>query len=116
MKRTEARHAQEALDQFLDSDDPPPAECEEATLILVLTLHSLTWGHTITVHDKTGPPYARTANCRPTTATVDEVHLDWAPGQGGNEYIVAHTIHNRNSPTKAEDPERTETQPTGPAP
>ena len=113
---TEAQHAQEALDHIQQLHDPPPAECEEAALILVLTLHSWTWGHTITLHEKTGPPYAPTVTCKPTTATAGEVHLDWALGQGDDEYTVAHTLPHENTPMKAEDPEQTETQPPRPAP
>ena len=56
MQLTGARHAQEALDHIQESDDPPPAECEEVALILVLTLDSGTWGQTITLQDKTCPP------------------------------------------------------------
>ena len=37
--------------------------------------------------------------------------MDWAPGQGDKEYTVAHTVHHINIPTRAEDPEQTETQP-----
>ena len=67
---------QGVLEHIQESDEPLPAECEEAALILVLTLQSWTWGHTITLRDKTGPPYACTATCRPTTATTGEVYLN----------------------------------------
>ena len=53
--------AQEALTFIQESDAPPPAFHEETGAPLVLILHSWTWGHTIVLHDKTGPPYARTA-------------------------------------------------------
>ena len=115
MELTDARHAQEAFDHIQQSDDPPPAECEEAAPILVLTLHSWTWGHTITVRDPTGPPYARTATCRPTTATAGEVDLDCTVGRGDNEYTVSHTVRHGNTQTKAEDPGQIETQPPRPA-
>ena len=116
MEVTEARHAQEALDHIQASDDPPSTECKEAALILILTLHSWTWNHTITLQDKAGPPYARTATCRPTTASTGEVHLDWTPGRGDEEYTVAHTVRHGNVPMEAEDPEQTETQPPRPTP
>ena len=56
-----SRHAQEALTFIQESDAPPPATLEETAAALVLTLHSWTRGHAIVLHDKTGPPYARTA-------------------------------------------------------
>ena len=71
---TAARHAPEALQHIQELVGPPPTSYEEAALILILTLHSWTWNHTISVHDKTGPPYARTGKCRPTTASAGEVH------------------------------------------
>ena len=43
MELTEAWHAQEALGHIQESEDPPQTQCEEAALILVLTLHSWTW-------------------------------------------------------------------------
>ena len=92
MELTEARHAQKNFDHIQESDDPPPTECEEAALILMLTLHSSTWNHTFTLQDKTGPPYLPTATCRPGTASAGKVHLDWTPAQGNQEYTVAHTI------------------------
>ena len=46
---------QEALTVIQESDAPPPASHEESAAALVLTLHSWTRGHTIVLHDKTGP-------------------------------------------------------------
>ena len=54
---------QDALTFIQQSDTPPPATLEETAVALVLTLHSWTRGHTIVLHDKTAPPYARTATC-----------------------------------------------------
>ena len=53
---TRAPHAEEALDFIQESDAPPPATLEETAEALILTLHSWTRGHTIVLHDKTGPP------------------------------------------------------------
>ena len=53
--------AQEALTFIQGSDAPPPATHEKTAADLVLTLHSWTRGHTIVLHDKMAPPYARTA-------------------------------------------------------
>ena len=50
-----ASRAQEALTFIQESDAPPPATLEETAAALVLTLHSLTRGHIIVLHDKTGP-------------------------------------------------------------
>ena len=74
---TGAPHAKEALAFIQESDAPPPATLEETAAALVLTLHSLTRGHTIVLHDKTGCPYTRIATCRPTTATTGD-----PPGMG----------------------------------
>ena len=57
---TGAPHAKELLAFIQESDTPPPATLEETAAALVLTLHSWTRGHTIILHDKTGPPYACT--------------------------------------------------------
>ena len=56
-------HAQEPLTFIQESDAPTPATHDETAAALVLTLHSWTWGYTIVLHDRTGPPYARTAAC-----------------------------------------------------
>ena len=71
---TGASGAQEALTFIQESDAPPPATLEETAAALVLTLHSWTRGHTIVLHDKTGPPYASTATCRRTTASTGNGH------------------------------------------
>ena len=113
---TEAIHAQEDLDQIQQLDDPLPTGCQDAALIFILTPHSRTCNHTITLDDKTGLPYARTATCRPTTASAGEVHVDWTPRRGDEEYTVAHTVHHGNVPTEVEDPEKTEIQPPRPTP
>ena len=111
MELAESQQAQEALDYILESHDPPPTECEEAALILILMLHSWNWNYNVTLGNKMSPPYARTAKGRPTTASVGEVHLHWTPGRGNEEYTMAHTVHDGNIPTEAEDPEQTKTQP-----
>ena len=111
MELTEARHAQEALDHIQESNDPPPTEWEDTALILILTIRSWTWNHTVALHDKTSPPYACIATCRRATASAGEVHLDWTPGRGNEEYNVAHTLSHGNVQTEEEDPEQTETQP-----
>ena len=72
-------HTQEALTFIQESAAPLPATHKETAAALVLTLHSWTRGHTIVLHDKTGPPYARTATCRPTTASAGEAHVEWTP-------------------------------------
>ena len=77
---TGAPHAKEGLASIQEFDAPPPATLEETAAALVLTLHSWRRGHTIVLHDKRGPPYARTATCRPTTASTGEAHLEWKPG------------------------------------
>ena len=56
-------HAQEALTFIQESDAQPPATHEQTAAPNVLTLHSWTRGQAIILHDKTGPPYARTAPC-----------------------------------------------------
>ena len=73
---TGAPRAKEALAFIQESDALPPPTLEETAAALVLTLHSWTRGHTIVLHDKTGPPYARTATCRPTTVSTGEAHLE----------------------------------------
>ena len=52
---TEAPRAKEALAFIQESDAPAPATLEETAAALVLPLHSRTQGHTIVLHDKTGP-------------------------------------------------------------
>ena len=69
-------HTQEALTFIQESDATPPATHEETAAALFLTLHSWTRSHTIVPHDKTGPPYAATATCRPTIASAGEGHLE----------------------------------------
>ena len=81
-------HAQEALTFIEESDAPPPATHEEIAAALVLTLHGWTRGHTIVLHDKTGPPCARTATCRPTNASTDEAHLEWTPEREDDEHTL----------------------------
>ena len=71
-----APRAKEALALIQESDAQPPATLEETAAALVLTLHSWTRRGTIVLHDKTGPPYARTATCRPTTLSTGEAHLE----------------------------------------
>ena len=110
--------AQEALTFIQESDVPPPATQKETAAALVLTLHSWTRGHTIVLHDKTGPPYARTATCRPTNASTGEAYLEWTPDREDDEYTLVHaTRHgNRAAETKGPTPEPTATPPTRPAP
>ena len=96
--------AQEALIIIQESDPPPPATHEETAAALVLTLHSWTRGHTIVLHDKTAPPYARTATCRPTNASAGEGHLEWTPELADDEYTLVHATRHRNRATKKEEP------------
>ena len=87
---TRAPHAEEALDFIQETDALPPATLEETAEALVLTLHSWTRGHTIVLHDKTGPPYARTATCPPSIAATGEAHLEWKPEREDDEYTLVH--------------------------
>ena len=115
MELTEARHVQEPLDHIQKSDGPPPTAYKEAAIIIILTLHSWTYNDTITLDDKTGPPYARTATCRHFTASAAEVQLDWRPGRDNDEYTMVHTVHHKNAATEEEHPEQTVTEPPRPA-
>ena len=85
-----APRAQEALTFIQESDAPSPATLQETAAALVVTLHSWTRGHTIVLHDKTGPPYACTAPCRPTNASTGEAHLEWTPEREDDEYTLVH--------------------------
>ena len=111
-------HAQEALPFIQESDAPPPATHQETAAALVLTLHSWTRGRTIVLHDKTGPPYARTATCRPTNASTGEAHLEWTPEREDDEYTLVHATRHRNrvAERKEPTPELTATPLTKPAP
>ena len=71
--------------------------------------------HIITLHDKTGPPYARTATCRPTTAATGEVHLDWMPTQKNSECTLVHTMRHAAAATEEKEPEQAAAQPPRPA-
>ena len=115
---TGAPRAKEALAFIQESDAPPPATLEETAAALVLTLHSWTRGHTIVVHDKTGPPYARTATCRPTTVSTLEAHLERTPGREDDEYTLVHaTRHGYRATEKKETtPQPAATPPPRPAP
>ena len=115
---TGAPRAREALTFIRESDAPPPATLEETASALVLTLHSWTRGHTIVLHDKKAPPYARTATCRPTTASTAEAHLEWTPEQEHDEYTLVHaTRHGHRATEKKEPtPEPATTPPPRPAP
>ena len=108
-----SRHAQEALTFIQECDAPPPATHEETAAALVLTLHSWTRGQTIVLHDKTGPPYARTATCRPTNASAGEAHLEWTPEREDDEYTLVHSTRhgNRVADRKEPTPEPTTTPP-----
>ena len=115
---TGASHAKEALAFIQESDAPPPATLEETAAALVLTLHSWTRGPTIVLHDKTGPPYARTATCRPTTTSTGEAHLEWKPGREDDEYTLVHANRHghRETEKKEPTPEPAATPPPQPAP
>ena len=110
--------AQEALTFIQESDTPPPATLEEKAASLLLTLHSWTRGHTIVLHDKTGPPCARTATCRPTTASTGEAQLKWTPEREDDEYTLVHaTRHGHRATEKKEPtPEPAATPPSRPPP
>ena len=101
---TGAPHAEEALAFIQESDAPPPATLEETAAALVLTLHSWTRGHTILLHDKTGPPYARTATCRPPTASTGEAHAEWKPRREDDEYTLVHTTRHGHRETEKKEP------------
>ena len=109
---------QEALTFIQESDAPPPATHEETAAAPVLTLHSWTRGDTIVLHDKKGPPYARTATCRPTNASTGEAHLEWTPEGEDDEYTLVHAPRhgNRASEKKEPTPEPAATPPPGLAP
>ena len=111
-------HAQEALTFIQASDASLPATHEGTAAALVLTLHSTTWGQTTVLHDKTGPPYARTATCRPTNASTGEAPLEWSPEREDEKYTLLHaTRHgNREAKRKKPIPEPTAPSPTRPAP
>ena len=115
---TGAQHAKEALAFIQESDAPPPATLEETAAALVLTLHSWTRGHTIVLHDKTGPPCARTATCRPTTASTGEANPEWKPGRDGDEYTLVHATRHghRETEKKKPTPEPAATPPPRSAP
>ena len=80
-----APRAQEALTFIQYSDAPPAATLEETAAALVLILHSWTRGHTIVLHDTTGPLYACTATCRPTTSSTGEADLERTPEREDDE-------------------------------
>ena len=66
--------AQEALDHIQETACPPPLTLANTAVDLILALHGWAWQQTITLHDKTGPPYSRTTIWRPR-----EIHLEWQP-------------------------------------
>ena len=113
-----APRAQEALTFIQESDAPPPTTLEETAAALVLTLQSWTRGHSIVLHDQTGPPYARTATCRPTNASTGEAHLECTPEREDDEYILVHATQHghRATETKKPRPEPAATPPPRPAP
>ena len=113
---TQAPHAKEALDFIQESDALPPATLEETAEALVLTLHSWTRGHTIVLHDKTGPPYARTATCRPSIAATGEAHLEWKPEREDDEYTLVHATRHGQREEKEPTPEPAATPPPRPTP
>ena len=115
---TGAPRAQVALSCIQESDAPPPATLEQTATALVLTLYSWTRGHTIVLDDKTGPNYARTATCRPTTASTGEAHLEWTSEREDDEYTLVHaTRHGHRATEKKEPtPEPAATPPLRPAP
>ena len=113
---TRAPHAEEALDFIQKSDAPPPATLEETAEALVLTLHSGTRGHTIVLHDKTGPPYARTATCRPGIAATGEADLEWKPEREDDEYTLVHATRHGQREEKEPMPKPAATPPPRPTP
>ena len=113
---TRAPHAEEALDFIQESDAPPPEALEETAEALVLTLHSWTRGHTIVLHDKTGPPYARTGTCRLSIAATGEAHLEWKPEREDDEYTLVHATRHGHREEKEPTPEPAATPPSRPTP
>ena len=113
-----SRRAQEALTFIQESDAPLPATKEEKVAALVLTLHSWTRGHTIVLHDKTPPPYARTATCQRTNASTGEAQLEWTLERGDDQYTLVHATRHggRVAERKEPTPEPTVTPPLRPAP
>ena len=109
---TWAPHAEEALDFIQESDAPPPATLEETAEALVLTLHSCPRGHTIVLHDKTGPPYARTATCQLSIAATGEANLEWKPEREDDEYTLVHATRHGRREEKEPTPEPAATPPT----
>ena len=101
-----------------ESDAPPSATREGTAAAPVLTLDSWPQGRTIVPHDKTGPPYARYATCRPTNASAGEAHLEFTPEREDHKYTLVHaTCHgNRVADRKKQPPEPTTTQAARPAP
>ena len=97
MELAGAQHAQEALDYIQESDGQPPSTHEQTAAGLILAVHSWTWNHTITLNDKTGPSYARTATCRPTTAATGKVSVDWTPPEEEQQINISthHAPHGR---------------------
>ena len=77
-----------------------------------------TRGHTIVLHDKTGPPYARTATCRRTTASTGEAHLERTPEREDDEYTLVHATRHGHRATEMKEPtpEPAATPPSRPAP
>ena len=94
----ESPQAQEALTFIQESVAAPPANNEETAAAVVLTLHCWTRGHNIVLHDKTGPPYARTATCRPTNVCTGEAHLEWTREREDDEYTRVHASRQRHPP------------------
>ena len=84
--------------------DLHPATLEETGESVVLGLHSWTRGHTIVLHDKTAPPYARTATCSPTTASMGEAHLEWTLEREDDEYTLVHATRHGHRAIEKEDP------------
>ena len=111
---TRAPHAEEALDFIQKSDPQLPATLKETAEALVLTLHSWTRGHTIVLHNKTGPPYARTATCRPSIAATGEAHPEWKPEREDDEYTLVHATRHGHREEKEPTTEPTATPPPRP--
>ena len=101
---TGAPRAQEALTFIEESDAPPSPTLAETGAALVLTLHSRTRGHTIVLHDRTGPPYVRTGTCRPPNASTGEAHLEWTPEREDDEYTLVHATRHGHRATKKKEP------------
>ena len=96
--------AQQALTLIQESDAPPPETNEETAAALLLTLHSWMRGHTIVLHDKTAPPYARTATWRPTNASRGAAHLKWTPEREDDEYTLVHPTRQGDRATEKNEP------------